>query len=203
MEPNLPHFIKGMGTGIKYSIYYHSFCTWCMWERTCKQAGEFQHQKIAAAFDKLEKPHQQLTSLAWWHGGQWQVPVTQMKPHLRTTQATNTSAQLSNAPEPEWMSGWASKFIEAFFRKELAVWRRRPTSPNHSPQPGAPTLEQLKALSGSLGITPAKGRWQVHCAGWPCTKLGDAAILSHTSEAKQHPVISSYVSYIPKKLQIN
>ena len=58
---------------------------------------------------------------------------------------------------PRNLSGWASKFIEAFFRKELAVWRRRPTSPNHSPQPGAPTLEQLKALSGSLGISPAKG----------------------------------------------
>lgn len=110
----------GPGTGMKYLIYYNSFYTWCMWERTCKQAWEFQHQKIAAAFDKLEKAHQQLTSLAWWHGGQWQVPVTQMKPHLRATQATNTSAQLSNAPEPEWMSGWASsKLIEAFFRKEF------------------------------------------------------------------------------------
>ena len=104
--------------------------------------------------------------------------MTQMKSHLRATQATNTSAQLSYAPEPEWMSGWASSiFIEAFRKsssgslslEKEAVWRRRPTSRNRSIQPGAPTLEQLKALSGSLGISPAKGRWQVHCVGWPCT----------------------------------
>lgn len=159
-------------------ITIHSVHDVCSKEHA-KKLGNSNIRRSPLPLTSLKSP---TSSWLAWHGGM----VTNARCRKCMTQMTPPQDHPGDqyiCPTQQcpgtWISGWESSKLKLSLEKsssgslsleKQAVWRRRPTSPNHSPQPGTPTLEQLKALSGSLGISPAKGRWQVHC--------------SHTSEAK-------------------